>query len=645
MISLRNIQKDYALGSQKIKVLRDINLDLYPGQLSYLLGESGCGKSTLLNVIGGIDTSTQGTYLFNDQDVCNFTEKEWAYFRRKKIGFVFQNFNLISHLTAIENIEMSMILEGKSKSDRRTKAMELLSLVGMGDRANHLPNQLSGGQKQRIAIARALANNPDIILADEPTGALDSENSKQIMEILKGIAHEGKIVLVVTHSQELVKYADRVIEMRDGKISTNSELNVSSDEQEITHKKKEKLHKRKKINWNTTIKLAFRNIRNKKWRSILTAMGASIGIFGIVIIGALGNGVNEKISNSIDESAANSSINVGKSGAKLLTKEDFNKVKSLKNVDDVYPYNPFQASIKASNGKKTSATAESLVPKEHKSIYGKQYIKQGSYPDSTKKEVVIPERIAAKLFGSSQKAIGKNVTITAQLMSLDDVYPTQQVDAKISGVLKNESIPLLDTVGLSYEISQTLMNQNEQTNGKALAYTVIPSSIEKVDLIKKSITAKGFNAQTEGESNNEIKQYVSMASIGLGMLSAISLVVSSLMIGIVLYVSVVERTREIGILKAIGAFRSDIRKIFVTEGLVIGVLGGIIGVAGAFIIGSGANWIIEDVMNKKGLGIFQYNPFQIIIIIGFSALLGVIASFIPAYKASKQTALEALRYE
>lgn len=646
MISLRNVRKDYSLGNQKIEVLKDINLDLHPGDLSYLLGESGCGKSTLLNIIGGIDTFSEGKYIFDNRDVQTFKEKEWSYFRRKKIGFVFQNFNLISHLTAVENVEMSMILEGKSRKERRSRALELLSLVGMDDRSNHLPNQLSGGQKQRIAIARALANDPEIILADEPTGALDSENSIQVMEILKKIAEAGKIVLVVTHSQELVKYADRVIEMRDGQIiNFNNESSLKNLCEDKIDTGKNKFHKGKRINWNTTIKLAFRNIKNKKWRNILTALGASIGIFGIVIIGALGNGINDKISASVDDSIANSSIDAAKGSGDLLSNKDLTILKNLDNVKNIYPYNAYQASIKTKTGKKTSVTAESLVPKKHSSIYGKDYIKKGSYPNTNSNEIVIPERTAIELFGSSKKAIGQKVVITAQLMSLNDMYQTQQFKVKISGVQKNNSIALLDSTGLSYKVSQKLMNNNEETHGKSLAYTIIPKSVNSIDTLKKSIESKGFNAQTEGESDNEIQKYVSMASIALGMLSAISLVVSSLMIGIVLYVSVVERTREIGILKAIGAFRSDIRKIFVTEGLVIGCLGGIIGALGAVGVGKVANLIIENFMHKNNLQLFQYSPTQLIVIIGFSALLGLIASFIPAYKASRQTALEALRYE
>ncbi|GKU84909.1 ATP-binding cassette domain-containing protein [Niallia sp. NCCP-28] len=647
MISLRNVRKDYQLDNQRIEVLKNINLDLDLGQLTCLLGESGCGKSTLLNIIGGIDSFTEGTYIFDKKDVRHFKEKEWSYFRRKKIGFVFQNFNLISHLSALENIEMSLILEGKSKKDRRKRALELLSIVGMNNRANHLPNQLSGGQKQRIAIARALANDPDIILADEPTGALDSDNSVQIMELLKEIARKGKIVLVVTHSRELIQYADRVIEMRDGEIvNSNNQDSLKEYMQEHSNqKKKNKFPKGKRINWSTTLKLAFRNIRNKKWRNILTAVGASIGIFGIAIIGALGNGINEKISTTVDDNIANASVDAAKGSGELLVNKDYTTLKNLENAKEIYPYNAYSASIRTKDDKKTSVSAESLVPDKYKSIYGKKYIKNGYYPATNKNEIVIPERTAIELFGTAKKAIGEEVAVTAQLMSLDDMYPTEQIEVKISGVLRNESIPLLDTTGLSYSVSEQLMNGIEETKGKSLAYTIIPTSTNKMNDLKKAIESEGFNAQTEGESSSELQNYVTLASVALGLLSAISLVVSSLMIGIVLYVSVVERTREIGILKAIGAFRSDIKRIFVTEGLVIGLLGGIIGTIGAFGVGKIANIIMEDFMNKQNLQLFQYDWTQLLVIILFSSLLGVTASFIPASKASKQTALEALRYE
>ena len=645
MISLESIKKDYKLEKETIPVINGIDLDLFPGELTYLLGESGCGKSTLLNIIGGIDKASSGDYLFNGKSVKDYSEKEWAYFRRKKIGFVFQNFNLVSHLTAIENVELSMILEGKSKSERNKKSKELLELVGLKDREKHLPSQLSGGQKQRVAIARSLANDPDIILADEPTGALDSENSEQIMKILKKVADQGKIVLVVTHSQGFVDYADRIIQMKDGSIV---DINFKNSNQMIEslsiNNQQVDRSKMKKINWNTTLKLAIRNIKNKKWRNTLTAIGASIGIFGMVTIGALGNGINEKIANAITGTDSNYSIGVYKDDTELLPTSVQDELSQVDNVKDVYAYNPFQISIETTDGKKTTASADTLVPEKYKTLYGKSYITEGDYP-SNDSEVIIPERVAEELFKNANEAIGKKVTIVSQLMSLKDVYQTVSTEATITGLVTNGAIPLLDTVGFSYSLSQKITNKNPQTKNTALQYTVIPSSIDKVDSIIKNLQSKGYVAETESDSSEELSSYVTMASVAVGLLSGISLIVSSIMIGIVLYVSVLERTREIGTLKAIGAYKSDIRRIFVMEGFMIGLLGGFFGVAGSFIIGKLGNFIIKEGFDKPNLQLFQYDITQLVLIIIFSGLLGVAASFIPAYRAAKLNPVEALKYE
>lgn len=556
---------------------------------------------------------------------------------------MFQSFNLIPHLSALENVEMSMTLLGKSKEERKRRAIELLNMVGLGDKLNYLPNQLSGGQKQRVAIARALANDPDIILADEPTGALDSENSARIMEILRKISQQGKVVLVVTHSQELVSYADRIIRMRDGKIIEDEDVAHAVEVEDVD---KWIGSKGKKLDLLTTCKLSFRNIKNKKWRNILTAIGASIGIFGLSIIMALGNGVKEKLSSSIDEATAKSSLSVANEQFAVLNENDIVRLREIKGVRDIYPYNPFQISMKTKEGAKATSSAESLSPRRYAEvIYGKKYIVKGRFPDDQRDEIVLPERIAKKLFKDSKEAVGKNVSLVVQLMSLKEIYPTVNVNATVVGVVKNNSIPLLDTVGISYGLSQKIMKESIGNSTSALSFTIIPSSIKDIAPLKSKIREMGYKVQTDEESQNEINEYVSFASIALGMLSGISLIVSSIMIGIVLYVSVLERTREIGILKAIGAFRSDIRRIFVTEGMLIGIIGGVFGILGSITVGKAANYVVTTVMKKSNLDLFQFRFIQVVLLVLFSGLLGVLASFVPANKAAKQPAVEALRHE
>lgn len=643
MIKLTNIKKNYQLDKQTIKVLNDINLELYSGELSYLLGDSGCGKSTLLNIIGGLDEPSEGTYYFNNKDVTSFSEKDWASFRLNNIGFIFQTFNLIPHLSALENVEMSMVLDGVSREDRKSRALELLKLVGMDDRQNHKPNQLSGGQKQRVAIARSLANNPEVLLADEPTGALDSENSNQIMKLLKKIAQQGTTVLVVTHSHEYLSYADNIIEMKDGGILSTRKN--EKDSLMYTEKNEEIKKKRKKLNKSTTLKLAVRNLINKKWRSLLTALGASIGILGILLITSLGNGINKKIQSTIDNKVENSSIAVYKENTELLDNKIIEELKKKDNIKNVYIYNPFQISLETKNGKKEIASADTLVPSEDKGIYGKSYIKYGEYP-SKNNEIVVPERIAEKLYnGDIKAAIGKKVTIVSQLMSLKDMYKTIESKVIIVGIVKNGAIPLLDSVGFSYPLALDITNDNPQTSNKALQYTVIPNSIKNTDSIIQNLESIGYIAETEGDNSEELSNYVTIASIAVSLLSSISLVVSSIMIGIVMYVTVLERTREIGTLKALGAFKTDIRSIFVTEGFMIGILGGVLGALSCFIIGKFGNLVIQKVLSKPDLELFQFDLLQVLVIILFSGFLGMIASFIPSYKAAKLNPVEALRYE
>lgn len=219
LIELRGIEKKYFPNKpNELKVLSEVDLDIYSGEYIAIVGESGSGKSTLMNIIGLVDSFDAGSYFLDGINVYNFTDDQLCKMRNEKIGFVFQNFNLIARLTALKNVELPLLYYGKRRKERKERALELLDLVGMKQRVMHYPNQLSGGQKQRVAIARALANDPTVILADEPTGALDSETSKRIMEVFSKLNEQGKTIVVITHSQEVANCANRVIRLNDGRI-------------------------------------------------------------------------------------------------------------------------------------------------------------------------------------------------------------------------------------------------------------------------------------------------------------------------------------------------------------------------------------------------------------------------------------------
>lgn len=290
MLKLIDIKKDYIMGNDTVHALKGININFRNSEFVSILGPSGCGKTTLLNIIGGLDRYTSGDLVINGTSTKEYKDKDFDTYRNHRIGFVFQNYNLITHLSVLSNVELALTLSGVSKLERREKALEVLERVGLKDQINKKPNQMSGGQMQRVAIARALINDPDIILLDEPTGALDSKTSVEIMELLKEIA-EDKLLIMVTHNPDLAeKYSSRIIKLLDGKVIDDS--NPYKGKEKI---KKDNSGEKTSMSFFTALHLSFNNLLTKKGRTLLTAFAGSIGIIGIALILSLSNGVQSYI--------------------------------------------------------------------------------------------------------------------------------------------------------------------------------------------------------------------------------------------------------------------------------------------------------------------------------------------------------------
>lgn len=308
MLELTNITKDYVSGDTTVKALKGVSIKFRKNEFVSILGQSGCGKTTLLNIIGGLDRYTDGDLSIDDISTKKYKDKDWDTYRNNRIGFVFQSYNLIPHQTVLSNVELALTLSGVSKSERRKRAMEVLEKVGLGDQIHKKPNQMSGGQMQRVAIARALVNNPDILLADEPTGALDSATSIQIMNILKDISKD-KLIIMVTHNPELAdKYSSRIIRLLDGKVvdDTNPYNGKECDDDKATDKQASKNNKSEEtgkkakkqktsMSFITALSLSLNNLMTKKARTILTAFAGSIGIIGIALILSLSHGMRSYI--------------------------------------------------------------------------------------------------------------------------------------------------------------------------------------------------------------------------------------------------------------------------------------------------------------------------------------------------------------
>ena len=304
MLELNDIKKDYVSGSTTVSALKGINLRFRDCEFVSILGQSGCGKTTMLNIIGGLDKYTSGDLKINGVSTKNYKDRDWDFYRNNSIGFVFQSYNLIPHQTVLSNVELALTLSGVSKTERKRRAIEALEKVGLGEQIHKKPNQMSGGQMQRVAIARALVNNPDILLADEPTGALDTETSIQIMELLKEISKD-RLIIMVTHNPELAKdYSTRIVRLLDGVITDDSdpysledmEADIKAKEAakvKVSEKKTKKSGKKQKTSMSffTALSLSFNNLMTKKTRTILTAFAGSIGIIGIAMILSISNGI------------------------------------------------------------------------------------------------------------------------------------------------------------------------------------------------------------------------------------------------------------------------------------------------------------------------------------------------------------------
>ncbi len=345
MLTLKQIVKTYKTGDEKVDALKGVNISFRKNEFVAVLGHSGCGKTTMLNIIGGLDKYTSGDLIIDSKSTKDFTDHDWDAYRNHRVGFVFQSYNLIEHQSVLANVELALTLSGVSRKERRQRAKDALVKVGLGDQLSKKPSQMSGGQMQRVAIARALVNNPEILLADEPTGALDSSTSVQIMELIKEIAND-RLVIMVTHNPELAgAYATRTVHLLDGNIVSDSDP-FTEEQQAVKETKKEKKRKKKEkvsMSFLTALSLSFKNLLTKKARTFLTAFAGSIGIIGIALILAISNGIDAYISSVEEDTLSSYPIELQEStvsmGELLSNMSSENTGKNPHDMDKIYSNN------------------------------------------------------------------------------------------------------------------------------------------------------------------------------------------------------------------------------------------------------------------------------------------------------------------
>ena len=763
MLQLKKIKKSYKTGDFVQHALKGVDLEFRKNEFVAILGPSGSGKTTLLNIIGGLDKYDSGDLIINDVSTKKFKSADWDSYRNNCIGFIFQSYNLISHITVLENVEMGMTLSGISAKKRHKKALQLLKKVGLKEHAHKKPNQLSGGQMQRVAIARALANDPEIILADEPTGALDSKTSVQIMELIEDIAKD-KLVIMVTHNPELAqKYANRVVEFKDGELLSDSNpLNNEEKNTDVYNIKKTSM------NYLTALKLSFNNIKTKKGRTLLTAFASSIGIIGIALILSLSNGFKIQIDEFEKDTLSQAPIIISEqsmdfNGVEELTKEDdleeypdSREIHPLKTVENILHTNKITddyidliegiddaligginyqrlthlnlltkidgkvklldttnllmplprkldggvANVISDNfdviegnltGNKEdlillvdskNRVSESLlkmlgfddetinfsdiIGKEFKVILNDDYYKkvENSYTVHTdleklyKSDNAITLRISAIMRGKEESDFAK-MSSTGLMYndSLMDYVIEKNSESSIVKAQKNSDYNILTTEKFDMDTKE-----GKQAYDSMLSYLGALSSPFMIQIYPSDFDSKDsiisvLDGYNEDKADEDKILYIDQAelittmsgsimdaiTIVLIAFSGISLVVSSIMIGIITYISVLERTKEIGILRALGARKKDISRVFNAETFIIGFASGAIGLIIARLLIFPINVIIENLTDLAGVA--KLNPIHGVILLVISILLTVIGGFIPAKIAAKKEPVEALRSE
>ncbi|MBP3208175.1 MAG: MacB family efflux pump subunit [Campylobacter sp.] len=642
MIKLENINKIFTLGENKVHVLKDINLHIKKGEFISIIGQSGSGKSTLMNIIGCLDTPSSGSYFIDGKDVAKFSSDDLANLRSKKFGFVFQRYNLIATMSAAENVALPAIYAGMGADERNKRAKELLGGLELGDKTASYPNKLSGGQQQRVSIARALMNGGEIILADEPTGALDSKSGETVMQILCDLHKQGHTIIIVTHDKNIAEHADRIIEIKDGEI-----LSDRKKSENIYELKKEKVGEKNalfayKDQFLESFKMSVSAIFSHKLRSMLTMLGIIIGIASVICVVALGNGSQEKILASIKSIGTNTiTVQAGRSFGDMragfvstLTISDSNALAKQPYIDYSTPnvnssgtltYANFNSRTEVRGGGEHSLSVSGIEIESGRNFSAEDIESSAS--------VVVIDQNTKKQFFKNENPLSKTITFAGKPLRIIGVAADEKNAFGVSESLR---------IYVPYSTLINKISGNRRINSITVKVKddVDPQMAEEsiTQLLMQRHGTRDFHTRNSDTIRQTVESTTGTMKILISSIAVISLIVGGIGVMNIMLVSVTERTREIGIAMAIGAKESNILQQFLIEAILLCSLGGFIGILLALTLGYGFNSISTDFTMK-----FTTEPFIIAFVV--SSAIGIIFGYLPARNASKLNPIDALAQE
>lgn len=648
LLQLDGVRRSYMQGGGELEVLHGITLSIYPGEMVAIIGPSGSGKSTLMNIIGCLDKPTAGSYKVNGTDTSELAPDDLATLRRDFFGFIFQRYHLLGHLSARENVEVPSIYAGVKKHKRAERSALLLERLGLGGRIDYKPSQLSGGQQQRVSIARALMNGGQIILADEPTGALDTKSGAEVMKILSELNREGHTIILVTHDPKIAACARRIIAIEDGSIKSD-EINTKVQEPES----EEHSHSMIKNVWARTFGafydrfkeafiMAWRAMVANRMRTLLTMLGIIIGIMAVVSVVALARGASEQIMANISSLGTNTITiypgermgDVRSGRVRTLTERDLNALSGQPFVDSASA--SVQTSVLLRRGNKEFDATAQGVSADMFRVYG--YVTSQGRLFSAQEVArnsqvcVIDHNSAQNLFGA-EDPIGKTLLVNTTPLAVIGV-----LEEKDSPFVRPDSL----NIYMPYTAAMTrLFKQNYLSSivvrvADGFSTAVAERSI--VTLLSSRHGRQDFFIQSSDTIMKSISSATLTFTLLISAIAVISLVVGGIGVMNIMLVSVTERTREIGIRMAVGARQSDIMAQFLIEAVMVCLIGGFAGVALTFVVGSIVQYFVPSV-------VLSFSALSVLAAVFTSSAIGIVFGFMPARSASRLNPIEALARE